>query len=55
MVRGLNAYRSLYLPKGATYAEAFAPLGPPSEADRALVPELAGGPGAAATRSRRGA
>ena len=31
---GLNAHRSCYLPKGAHFGEAFAPLGPVSDEDR---------------------
>jgi len=41
MVRGLNAHRSLYLPKGARYGEAFAPLGNPHPQDAALLPPFA--------------
>ena len=37
MVRGLNAHRSLYLPKGSSYGEAFAPLGAPHPEDAALI------------------
>ena len=37
MVRGLNAHRSLYLPKGSRYGEAFAPLGAPHPEDAALI------------------
>lgn len=37
MILGLNAHRSLYLPKGATHGEAFAPLGPPEGPDRELL------------------
>jgi LmbE family N-acetylglucosaminyl deacetylase len=34
---GLNAHRSLYLPADGHFGEAFAPLGPASEADRAAL------------------
>jgi LmbE family N-acetylglucosaminyl deacetylase len=34
---GLNAHRSVYLPAGAHFGEAFAPLGPLSDADRAAL------------------
>ena len=34
---GLNAHRSVYLPANSHYGEAFAPLGPVSEADRAAL------------------
>ena len=34
---GMQAQRSLYLPRGATYGEAFAPLGPVSAEDRAAL------------------
>ncbi|MCZ6597172.1 MAG: PIG-L family deacetylase [Planctomycetota bacterium] len=34
---GMNAQRSLYLSKDALYGEAFAPLGPPSDAERELL------------------
>lgn len=34
---GLNAHRSIYLPKGAHFGEAFAPLGEPSAEDLARV------------------
>ena len=34
---GMQAQRSLYLPAGSRWGEAFAPLGAPDEADRALL------------------
>jgi LmbE family N-acetylglucosaminyl deacetylase len=37
-ITGLNAHRALYLPKGARYGEAFAPLGQSSADDLALLP-----------------
>jgi LmbE family N-acetylglucosaminyl deacetylase len=36
-ILGINAQRSVYLPDGGRYGEAFAPLGPPSDEDLALV------------------
>jgi N-acetylglucosamine malate deacetylase 1 len=36
-ITGLNAHRAIYLPKGARYGEAFAPLGPSSAEDLALL------------------
>lgn len=34
---GMHAQRSLYLPAGARYGEAFRPLGPPSEEERRFL------------------